>query len=62
MSIIEDAKNDLKRILPPPVDSFMREINIVKSELSRQHGELSELRVIWRGFLNGVRFHPKADS
>ena len=27
-----------------------------------RHGKLTRLRVIWRGFLNGVRFHPKADS
>lgn len=44
MSIIEDAKNDLKRILPPPVDSFMREINIVKAELSRQRREMVKPR------------------
>ena len=55
MSIIEDAKNDLKRILPPPVDSFMREINIVKAELSRQHGELSELREENRKLLDELR-------
>ena len=27
-----------------------------------RHGRFPRLRVIWRGFLNGVRFHPKADS
>ena len=27
-----------------------------------RHGKLTRLRVSWRGFLNGVRFHPKADS
>ena len=27
-----------------------------------RRGKLPRLRVIWRGFLNGVRFHPKADS
>ena len=55
MSIIEDAKNDLKRILPPPVDSFMRESNIVKAELSRQRGELSELREENRKLLDELR-------
>ena len=44
MSIIENVKKELKKNLPPPVNSFMREISILKEELSRQRGELSKLR------------------
>ena len=40
---MEDAKNDLKRILLPPVDSFMRESNVLKAELTRLRGEQSKL-------------------
>jgi len=35
MIIIQHIKNFLKRILPPPTNSFMREINILKKELSK---------------------------
>ena len=62
MSIIEDAKNDLKRILPPPVDSFMREINGLKAELSRQRGELSELHEKNRKLLDELREDGKKQS
>ena len=62
MSIIENVKKELKKILPPPVNSFMQEINILKDELSRQHGELSKLREENRKLLEelyGVREDAK---
>ena len=55
MSIIENTKNDLKRILPPPVNSFMREINIVKAELTRLRSELREENRKLLDELRGIR-------
>ena len=54
MSIKENVKKELNKILPPPVNSFMREINILKDELSRQRSELSKLREENRKLLDEV--------
>lgn len=55
MSIFENTKNDLKQILPPPANSFMREINILKEELSQQRSELSKLHEENRKLLDELR-------
>ena len=55
MSIFENTKNDLKQILPPPVNSFMREINALKVALSQQCDELSKLHEENRKLLDELR-------
>ena len=44
MSIIQRIKNMLKRILPPPTKTFMREINDLRKHLFTVEGELSRVR------------------
>ena len=55
MSIFENTKNELKQILPPPVSSFMREINALKAELSQQRDKLSKLHEENRKLLDELR-------
>ena len=60
MSIIEKTKSVLKQILPPPVNSFMREINILKAELHQQRSELRKTHEENRKLLDELK--RKADE